>query len=89
VKSVTNEFFKHLVYYPVFDEADESKIVAILEVGFKSIESGYEIISDDILVYIETFRQKLSQIKLRIGTLAKSVERVLETQIERKKHKSF
>jgi len=48
VKSITNELFKHLIYYPIFDSQDETKIVAILEVGYKKKEINDEIISDDI-----------------------------------------
>jgi len=32
---VTNELFKHIIYYPIFDVQDESKIIAILEVAYK------------------------------------------------------
>ena len=43
-----NDFFKHIVYYPIFDVQDESKIIAILEVGYKKKENTEAIITDEI-----------------------------------------
>ena len=36
MQSVTNELFKYIVYYPIFDVHDERKVIAIFEVGYAS-----------------------------------------------------
>jgi len=38
VQSVTNESFKHIVYYPIFDIHEQTNIVAIFEVGYKKFD---------------------------------------------------
>ena len=43
-----NDYFKHMIYYPIFDIQNESKIMAIIEVGFKKKENTEPIITDDI-----------------------------------------
>jgi hypothetical protein len=43
-----NALFKNIVYYPVFDVQDESKIIAILEVGYKRKEIQEAVITDEI-----------------------------------------
>lgn len=49
VHSVTNEAFKHIVYYPIFDVHEETSIVAILEVGYKKIDkkSNLTVLTDE------------------------------------------
>tara|TARA_B110000285_G_C15132625_1_gene624688 strand:- start:883 stop:1017 length:135 start_codon:yes stop_codon:yes gene_type:complete len=43
-----NDFFKHIVYYPIFDVQDESKIIAILEVGYKKQNKEEVVVTDEI-----------------------------------------
>ena len=59
VKSVTNDMFRHLIYYPIFEMADPSKIIAIFEVGFKK-RFDQEIMTDDIQHHLDHFRSSLS-----------------------------
>ena len=58
VQSVTNESFKHIVYYPIFDIHDEQKIVAVLEVGFKKLDkkANYQVLSNETHHYLDQFR---------------------------------
>ena len=50
VKSVTNQLFKHIVYYPIFDVDDEQRIVAIMEVAYKKRDKNLSaaIMNEDV-----------------------------------------
>ena len=74
---MTNELFKRLVYYPIFDEGDEEKIVAVLEVGYKKAVD-LELTAEDTQTYLEQFRTRLSQLKIRLGKFCASLGALVE-----------
>jgi hypothetical protein len=76
VKSVTNQLFKHIIYYPVFDLYDETKIIAIFEVAFKKKEESVSdhIITDDVQQYLDQFRSSLDQFKVRLNSFSRNLE---------------
>lgn len=61
VNSVTNEPFKHIVYYPIFDVHEETSIVAILEVGYKKFDrkSKIALLTNETQHYLDQFRSHL------------------------------
>ena len=91
VKSVTNELFKHIIYYPIFDIQDEGKIIAILEVAFKKRDPAYSktIMTEDIQDYLNQFRSNLVQFKVRLGSFSRSLENVFQRRHEKKMCKVF
>ena len=49
VKTVTNELYKHIIYYPIYDIADSARIIAILEVAYKKkLSRTDELLTEDI-----------------------------------------
>ena len=79
-----NDFFKHIVYYPVFDVQDESKIIAILEVGYKRKEIQEAVITDEIQQYIDQFRSSLGQFKVRLNSFSRNLENLCVKRQEKK-----
>jgi hypothetical protein len=76
VKSVTNQLFKHIIYYPVYDLYDESKIIAIFEVAFKKKDASVseQIITDELQQYLDQFRSSLDQFKVRMTSFSRGLE---------------
>ena len=77
VKSVSNETFKHLVYYPIFDIADPAKIISVLEVGYKR-RDGTEaaVMTPEVQQYLDQFRSMLNQFKVRLNSFSRSIENI-------------
>lgn len=54
IKTITGELFKHIIYYPIFDAQDESKIIAMFEVAFKrKQDSSTVLLDEDIQQYLD------------------------------------
>lgn len=72
VTSVCGDMFKHIVYYPVFDVKDETKIVAVLEVGYKK-RSNNPLMTQDMQSYIDQFRSHLDQFSVRLTSFCRGL----------------
>ena len=80
---MTNELFKHIIYYPIFDVDDESKITAILEVAYKK-RASEEIMTDDIQNYIDQLRSSLNQFKVRLNSFVRITENLFTRRKQRR-----
>lgn len=91
VHSVTNESFKHIVYYPIFDVHEETNIVAILEVGYKKVDkkNNLTVLTDETQHYLDQFRSHLDQFKVRLSSFCKSIENLHARKTEKKKARNF
>ena len=58
VTSIGGELFKHIIYYPVFDVQDESRMVAVMEVGYKK-SAPANLLTEDSQSYLDQFRSHL------------------------------
>jgi hypothetical protein len=77
VLSVTNEPFKHIIYYPIFSKADHSKIVAVFEVAYKQkLSANQTLLTDDIQQYLDQFRFHLGEFNLRLGSFSRNIENI-------------
>lgn len=49
IRSVSGENFKHIIYYPIFDVQDESKIIAVFEVAYKKrVGSNENLLTEEV-----------------------------------------
>jgi len=85
---VTNDLFKHLIYYPVFDLQDSSRIIAIFEVGFKR-RMDSDIMTDDIQHYLDQFRSSLGQFKVRLNSFTRNLENLIARRTEKRLIQKF
>jgi len=79
-----NDFFKHIIYYPIFDVQDSSTIIAILEVGYKKKENTEAVMTDEIQQYIDQFRSLLAQFKVRLNSFSRNLENLCTKRQEKK-----
>lgn len=91
VHSVTNEAFKHLVYYPIFDVHDEQRIVAVLEVGFKKLDrkTNPQVLTEETQQYLDQFRSHLDQFRVRLASFCKGVESLCTRRAEKGRARMF
>ena len=85
---MTNYLFKQLIYYPVFDLQDSSRIIAIFEVGFKR-RMDSDIMTDDIQHYLDQFRSSLGQFKVRLNSFTRNLENLIARRTEKRLIQKF
>jgi len=85
VKTVTGEMYKHIIYYPIFDVQDESKIIAIFEVAYKKkLEQTEYLLTDEIQQYLDQFRSQLCQFRVRLNSFSRNLENVFLRKLQKK-----
>jgi hypothetical protein len=90
IKTVTNELFKHIIYYPIFDVQDESKIIAVFEVAYKKrLPSNENLLTEEIQEYLDQFRSHLNQFKVRLNGFTRNLENLFIKRQQKAKVKTF
>jgi predicted AAA+ superfamily ATPase len=74
IKTVTGEQYKHIIYYPIFDIQDESRIIAVFEVAYKRrLSSSENLLTEEIQSYLDQFRSQLDQFRVRLGSFTRNL----------------
>jgi len=91
VQSVTNELFKYIVYYPIFDVHDEHKVIAIFEVGYKKHDkkSNLQVMTTETQHYLDQFRSHLDQFRVRLSSFCRGLQSMCTRRLERKASRLF
>lgn len=77
IKSVTNEAFKHILYYPVVG-GPLGKIKAVVEVSFGSLRQvPKNVLTPQIQSFLESFSSKLTELETKLRTFCKFTESVI------------
>ena len=74
IRSVTNEKFVHILYYPVV-AGPLGKTKAVVEVCFNSMDKvPRNVLTNQIQTFLETFGSQLTSLESRIRTFCKFTE---------------
>ena len=74
VRSITNEKFQHILYYPIVSGALK-KTKAVIEVCYNDIRKvPKHVITNQIQSFLETFGGQLNSLESRIRTFCKFTE---------------
>ena len=74
IRSVTNEKFMHILYYPVV-AGPLGKTKAVVEVCFNSMDKvPRNVLTNQIQTFLETFGSQLNSLESRIRTFCKFTE---------------
>lgn len=89
VRSITNEKFQHILYYPIVSGALR-RTKAVIEVCFNDVRKvPKHVITSQIQNFLETFGGQLNALESRIRTFCKFTESAIERRDGIKKTKYF
>lgn len=89
IRSVTNEPFKHILYYPVA-VGPLGKIKAVIEVSFSSLKQvPKNVLTPAIQTFLEGFSSQLNQLESRLRTFCKFTESAIAKKAGIRTSKAF
>lgn len=78
IKSVTNEGFKHILYYPVMS-GPFGKCKAVIEVCFSHIEQvPKKVLTEAVTTFLETFSHQLTHLESKVRSFIKFTGGIVE-----------
>ena len=89
IRSVTNEKFMHILYYPVV-AGPLGKTKAVVEVCFNSMDKvPRNVLTNQIQTFLETFGSQLNSLESRIRTFCKFTETAIAKRVGIQKTRYF
>ena len=88
IRSITNEKFKHILYYPVVGALGKTK--AVIEVCYSDAKKvPANVITNQVQSFLETFGAQLTSLESRIRTFCKFAESAIARRDGIQKTKYF